>query len=323
MISFIVIGRNEGWKLTKCFISIFQTIKQNTLSKYEVIYVDSKSTDDSIERAKIFKDVKIFVITGYCNAAIARNIGAKESSGDTLYFIDGDMELIPDFLGNIYNIDGTLLYAFLSGDYYNLNYNKDNVLLNKQLAYNNKHILRDYKTGGLFIIKREVWNIVDGMRNEFKRSQDFDLGLRLAAKGYFLYRLPIISAIHNTIAYSDKSRKWRMLFDKTHLWGRCYLYRKNIFNKYSWNLWFKQDYTLLLLTLILVVCLILGMKYTPFFLIYLFAISFRSIKRNIRCLKVRLLFEDFFYYLIRDITQIIGLISFFPMPVKNIKYIRK
>src|ERR1035438_5026457 len=82
MISFIVIGRNEGLKLTKCFESIFKTIHANHLNNYEVIYVDSNSTDSSIDTAKNYNINKIFKITGKCNAAIGRNVGATESKGD-------------------------------------------------------------------------------------------------------------------------------------------------------------------------------------------------------------------------------------------------
>ena len=106
MISFIVIGRNEGWKLTKCFESIYDTINYNKLINYEIIYVDSASTDDSIDRAKNFNEVKIYIITGKFNAAIARNIGAKEAKGDVFFFIDGDMEILPDFLPLVYNENG-------------------------------------------------------------------------------------------------------------------------------------------------------------------------------------------------------------------------
>ncbi len=59
-ISFIIIGRNEGWKLTKCLESVMRAIKFNRLSNYEVFYVDSKSTDDSIHRAKRFKTQRCF-----------------------------------------------------------------------------------------------------------------------------------------------------------------------------------------------------------------------------------------------------------------------
>jgi len=98
LISFIIIGRNEGWKLTHCLESIFKSAISNLLSYYEVIYVDSQSTDDSIVRANKFANIRIFLITGKYNAAIGRNIGAKEAKGDFLFFLDGDMELHPEFI---------------------------------------------------------------------------------------------------------------------------------------------------------------------------------------------------------------------------------
>lgn len=98
MISFIVIGKNEAKTLNQCFKSIFKTVEYNNLNEYEINYVGSDSTDTSIEIAMQFKGIRIFKITGVCNAAIGRNIGAKESKGDVLYFIDGDMEIMPNFL---------------------------------------------------------------------------------------------------------------------------------------------------------------------------------------------------------------------------------
>ena len=116
MISFIIIGKNEGWKITKCIESIFNTIALNNISNHEIIYVDSESIDDSIERVQFFDSVKIFQIRGDVNAAIARNIGAKEAKGDVLFFIDGDMEIIPGFLESVY-INGKILSRdFISGN---------------------------------------------------------------------------------------------------------------------------------------------------------------------------------------------------------------
>ena len=85
MISFIVIGRNEGWRLEKCFKGIYNFVDEEKITDYEVIYVDSRSTDDSIELSKQYGNTKTILITGECNAAIARNIGAKEASGDFFF----------------------------------------------------------------------------------------------------------------------------------------------------------------------------------------------------------------------------------------------
>ena len=82
MISFIIIGRNEGWKLPKCLDSVIQTVNQNKIIEHEIVYVDSNSTDDSIEKAKKYKNVLVLKLTKDFNAAIARNIGVKVSKGE-------------------------------------------------------------------------------------------------------------------------------------------------------------------------------------------------------------------------------------------------
>jgi hypothetical protein len=65
MISFILIGRNKGWKLIKYFESIFQTIKRHSLAKYEVIYANSKPSDNSLKRTQKFpRDGSIIPCSG-------------------------------------------------------------------------------------------------------------------------------------------------------------------------------------------------------------------------------------------------------------------
>ena len=98
MISFIVIGKNEGWKLKLCFDSIQNVVSQDGITDYEVIYVDSRSIDDSIQLAKTYPNTRVFMITGECNAGVGRNVGAKEAKGDILFFVDGDMEIQAGFL---------------------------------------------------------------------------------------------------------------------------------------------------------------------------------------------------------------------------------
>ena len=158
-ISFIVIGKNEAKNLQKCFHSIFDTINYNNLKKYEVIYVDSKSTDDSITRAKKFPKVKIFHITGHCNAAIGRNIGAKEAKGDVFFFIDGDMEIKSSFLPLVYNEKSGLRCQLVSGQVKNYNYDKEDNLLGTSYQFK-KLIKEKYFTtaGGIFLIKKRLWD---------------------------------------------------------------------------------------------------------------------------------------------------------------------
>ena len=54
--------------------------------EFEIIYVDSGSTDDSIKHALSYKDVKVVQLTKDANSAIARNVGANIAKGIYLVF---------------------------------------------------------------------------------------------------------------------------------------------------------------------------------------------------------------------------------------------
>lgn len=312
MLSFIVIGRNEGRKLTCCLESIYKTIVENNLVSYEVIYVDSKSTDDSIERAKQFKNLKIIHLIGDFNAAIARNIGAKESLGEELCFLDGDMELIPEMFATFYTEEKKLFYPFLSGDWINYFYSQDWVLLDKDSGLRLKKDVTRSTVGGLFFIKRSLWENVGGMRVKFKRSQDIDLALRLAKQGNLLLRKKELLAYHHMISYLDKNRKWKLLFAGADLYGRSYLYRKNFLNKYCLKRMIRNDYSALILLMCIIAAFFLNsmLPFAFFFLILLL--------RIIRMRKNH--FSNYFYFIIRDIIVLFGVLFFWPKKPNNLKY---
>lgn len=95
-LSVIVIGKNEERFLERCFISIKELIISSSISDAEVIYVDSQSTDNSITIAKKYSN-KVFELTGDCSASAARKIGSQEARFEWLLFLDGDMEVSPNF----------------------------------------------------------------------------------------------------------------------------------------------------------------------------------------------------------------------------------
>lgn len=272
MISFIIIGKNEGWRLQKCLQSISYVVEQDAIVNYEIIYVDSQSTDNSIELAKQY-GAKAFLITGECNAAIARNIGAKEAIGDILFFIDGDMELFSNFLPNVLTQDGRLEYPFISGIFNDIVHD---------LGWNYLHTSRRYQlqegeadsveitTGGLFLINHSLWNEVGGMDTRFKRSQDYDLGLRLSQMGYPLYRKAILLANHYMRQYSLRD-DYVINVKYTAL-----LLRKHWNNVNYLKIFVKQQYTTILLLLSVVLSFI-----SPWFMfIYIIGITYKNIRQR-------------------------------------------
>ena len=316
LISFIIIGRNEGQKLTSCIRSVIETIKFNRLNNYEVIYVDSNSTDDSIERAKIFEGTKIFKITGKYNAAIARNIGAKESSGDILFFIDGDMEIQRNFLPLIYNEEKGLLYDFVSGQFINYNYDYKGRLLSKGENCKMETDAIEFTTGGLFIIKKDLWQKVSGMKNKLRTNEDIDLGIRLAGLGFFLIRKMELLAIHHTVSYHHNLRTWKMLLNGSQFY-RSVLMRDNILNKYQWKLFFRESYSSILLLAVAVFYFII--KLPMLLALYLIVIFIRVAKKNISILQKLNLF---IFFIFRDISTWLALFLFWPSNKIQLEYKR-
>ena len=78
MISVIVIGKNEGERLAACLRSIQTAL--NALA-HEVVYVDSCSTDQSLQTAKALGARCFLLAERKTTAGLGRFVGAKEARG--------------------------------------------------------------------------------------------------------------------------------------------------------------------------------------------------------------------------------------------------
>lgn len=95
-LSVVVIGRNEGERLVRCLQSI-QRCDHGGLA-FEVIYVDSASTDGSLQAARNSGAQAVLLQDAKPNAAKARNLGWRLARGRYVLFLDGDTELEPGFV---------------------------------------------------------------------------------------------------------------------------------------------------------------------------------------------------------------------------------
>jgi glycosyltransferase involved in cell wall biosynthesis len=96
LLSVVVIGRNEGDRLTACLESVRRARRMPEPA--ELIYVDSGSTDGSPERAASFGAKVIVLGRGKLSAARARNAGWRIATTPFILFLDGDTILDPDFV---------------------------------------------------------------------------------------------------------------------------------------------------------------------------------------------------------------------------------
>lgn len=99
-LGFVVIGRNEGDRLIRCL----KSLRSQCSDTVPIVYVDSGSTDGSIEFAEsIGADVVSLDLSKPFTMARGRNAGwqhlaHKYSDIKYIQFLDGDCELIPAWL---------------------------------------------------------------------------------------------------------------------------------------------------------------------------------------------------------------------------------
>lgn len=307
MVSFIIIGKNEGWKLDLCLKSVQKAAKENDYIKSEIIYVDSNSSDDSISMAKKFTPIRIMQLTKDCNPAIARNLGAKVSKGSILFFIDGDMEIESSFLQHVINQSGDLCYDFLNGFYYDYFYNdKWEFLYRKQNPSPEKikHDYFEYITGGLFIISKKLWDEIGGMKEYLARGEDPDLALRLAKREYPKLRKNKLMGIHHTIK-EKHAVSVPVLLNRDYLGGTILPYRENLFSIATLRRLIRHEYMALFL-IISSITVLIGMEVFYIMMLIYFAGNLIRTYRRFKGLK------RLFVMILKDIVFILGFMFYWP-----------
>jgi glycosyltransferase involved in cell wall biosynthesis len=96
LISVVVIGRNEGARLEQCLRSV--AAMEQVGFTTETIYVDSGSSDGSVELASRLEAATIGLKLARPTAAAGRNAGWRAARGELVLFLDGDTILHPGFV---------------------------------------------------------------------------------------------------------------------------------------------------------------------------------------------------------------------------------
>ena len=220
MISVVVIGKNEGERLAACLKSIQTAL--NVLA-HEVVYVDSCSTDQSLQTAKTLGARCFLLAERQTTAGLGRFVGAKEARGEYLLFLNNDTEMIgsdciKEMLSycmredvgavgaRMYYEDGTLQHggviiglggvaghAFLGIDGDSPGY-----FARAQVVHDLSAV-----TAACMMMKKRVYEEVGGFDSKFAVAfNDVDLCLKIRKAGYLIVYDPYAELIH----YESKSR---------------------------------------------------------------------------------------------------------------------
>lgn len=172
-ISIIIPVLNEAENL-KELLPFFSKIKNQ--EQQEVIVVDGGSTDGTkevVEKAG-FK----FLTCGIQSRAAQMNMGAKESSGDVLYYVHADVRILPSFYEDI---KSSLNEGFQAGCFaYNFDSPDRMLRINSWFTQFNG-LLSGGGDQTLFIRKDVFWEL-GGFDEKFCLMEDFELVRRIKKK---------------------------------------------------------------------------------------------------------------------------------------------
>ena len=98
-LSVVVITKNQEWNVARLLESVLE--RTSSAASREIILVDSASTDKTTEIASRYpvRVVRLHPNQHLC-AAAGRYVGYQQTTGRFVLFLDGDMELCPDWLEN-------------------------------------------------------------------------------------------------------------------------------------------------------------------------------------------------------------------------------
>jgi GT2 family glycosyltransferase len=204
----VVIGRNEGERLKRCLASLRRAGEL-------VVYVDSGSTDGSVEIARAMGvDVVALVdMRAPFTAARARNEGfarVRELAPDIAYvqFVDGDCEVAPGwlelatgFLGaraDVAVVCGRLRERHPERSIYNLLSDIEWDLPAGEAP----------ACGGIALMRARAFESMAGFRADMVAGEEPELCVRLRAAGWRIWRLEAEMALHDA-AMTRFGQWWR------------------------------------------------------------------------------------------------------------------
>lgn len=316
LLSFIVIARNQAGTVLASLDSAFRAAHAAGLDSFEVIYVDSNSTDDTIALvgAQFGSSVRVARLTGEMNAGIARNVGAKIASGRSLFFADGDMELDPEFLRIALDSRGEPIHPVITGQLPEKLYNPEGQLIGEA---SDRYCIRELhhraELGGVFLIDREIFLNIGGFAPELRCNEDLDLGLRLARVGTLALAIDRPIALHHTVEYLQWSRLLPMIRNGSLLYPGA-LFRRHFANRHYLRLFASHQRP----TLVLLGSLALAVLVHPAWgLVYLGYVAAKNLRRSHTSFA-----QDLAGTTARSVCFLAGTVGFFPrqVPTESITF---
>lgn len=234
-ISLIVLTYNSSKHLEKLFNSLLKNLEKYLESGFvEIILVDNSSEDDTSEKIKKLGGSKVKLIQNNKNTGFAAgiNLGAKNSSGEFLIFINPDAEYKENDIGSAINmfendskigiIGGAILtkegkYEKSAGKFiktfevFLLLLGLDETLGVRFSPRKTREV--DFVSGGFMIVRKKLFEELSGFDEDFfMYIEDMELCYRVKKNGYKVMFNPEIQIVHEGQGSSSRGFAIKMFF---------------------------------------------------------------------------------------------------------------
>ena len=207
VLAVVVIGRNEGERLRRCFDSVAG-------AHTRVVYVDSGSTDGSAALARAMQaEVMELDMSLPFTAARARNAGwrrAQQIAPEAAFvqFVDGDCEMLANWLDiahrHLHTHPGVAVVAGRLRERH-----PEHSIYNQLCDIEwDTPVGEARAVGGIAMMRIAALAAVGGFREDLIAGEEPELCVRLRAAGWKVWRLPIDMAWHDA-AMTRFSQWWR------------------------------------------------------------------------------------------------------------------
>jgi glycosyltransferase involved in cell wall biosynthesis len=197
----VVIGRNEGERLARCLKSIGNTVER-------VIYVDSGSSDGSLQRARSLGATVVDLdMSVPFTAARARNAGFRKliellPDLDLVFFVDGDCEVYPTWINQARAfLTEHSDVAVVSGRRREKHPQESPYNMLCDIEWGSIPIGETTACGGDAIVRVPVLVEVNGYRADLICGEEPELCVRIRKDGWRVWRLDADMTLHDAAIY--------------------------------------------------------------------------------------------------------------------------
>lgn len=203
-LSYVIIGKNAQSSIAR----LLDSVLANTPSRLsaEIIYVDSASTDSTIEIVTQYPVtiVQLSVDQPLC-ASAGRYVGCQYATGSLICFLDSDMELLDGWLERaLIELETNPQVAVVAG----VVLDSDSALPAECVPpvdyslYSNPQVKDVRHVGGAALCRRSILTLVGSWNPFIISDEEPELCLRIRRAGYRVTRLEYPMVRHHTIPLS-------------------------------------------------------------------------------------------------------------------------